>query len=302
MSFQPLERFEFSLLTFCLSLSPQEINRICPLIQGHAVASVLVAKPKPIGITPNQTCVLCEFVVHLLQTFASANASAQELAQILEEVCKIMPTVLRDECKSFIDTYGFDLIAILVREFDPAKACTAIKLCPKSNNVAFLTKPNPNACGLCDYVSTYLAGGNPRENTCKHFSTENNLKQQCEVLVELYKPNFCPTLPLCSTAPAVPSAETTTASAECALCKYVVTYLDTVLQNNRSEAAIEAALEKVCGILPAPIKAKCTTFVDTYGPILAQLLAKYATPDQVCNALKVCNNGTQAVLSRKYHP
>ena len=86
-------------------------------------------------------------------------------------------------------------------------------------------------------------------------------------------------------------------SAECSLCKYVVSYLDAVLQNNKSEAAIEAALEKVCGILPAVIKANCVKFVDTYGPILAQLLVKYTTPDQVCNALKVCTNGTQSIHS-----
>ena len=41
-------------------------------------------------------------------------------------------------------------------------------------------------------------------------------------------------------------------------------------------------------------------FVDTYGPILAQLLAKYATPDQVCIALKVCNNGTLEIVPRTY--
>ena len=160
-----------------------------------------------------------------------------------------------------------------------------------------MTKPNPNTCGLCDYVSTYLAAGYPRENACKHFSTENNVKQQCEVLVDLYKPNLCPALPLCSTAPVVNSIGST----ECSLCKYIVSYLDAVLQNNKSEAAIEAALEKVCGILPATIKANCVKFVDTYGPILAQLLAKYTTPDQVCNALKVCTNGTQESVVCEYY-
>ena len=77
-------------------------------------------------------------------------------------------------------------------------------------------------------------------------------------------------------------------SIECSLCKYIVSYIDNIIQNNKSEAAIEAALEKVCGILPESIKDKCTAFVDTYGPILAQLLAKYTTPDEVCKALKVC--------------
>ena len=84
-------------------------------------------------------------------------------------------------------------------------------------------------------------------------------------------------------------------SVECSLCKYVVNYVDAVIQTNRSEAAIEAALEKVCGILPAPLKAGCLTFVDTYGPILVQLIGKYGTADKVCNALKVCHNGTESI-------
>ncbi|CAF4224459.1 unnamed protein product, partial [Rotaria magnacalcarata] len=72
-----------------------EITKICRIIQGHDSQSAFVAKPKPTGITPNQTCVLCEFVMHILQTFATANSSAQELAQILEDVCQAMPAALK---------------------------------------------------------------------------------------------------------------------------------------------------------------------------------------------------------------
>ena len=90
-----------------------------------------------------------------------------------------------------------------------------------------------------------------------------------------------------------PIRESITASVQCALCKYVVSYIDSVIQNNKSEAAIEAALEKVCSILPAALKDKCDELVQTYGPLLVQLIEKYGTPDEVCNALKLCNNGTQ---------
>ncbi|CAF4491466.1 unnamed protein product, partial [Rotaria socialis] len=85
--------------------------------------------------------------------------------------------------------------------------------------------------------------------------------------------------------------------ATCALCKYIVGYVDIIIQNNKSEAAIEAALEKVCGILPAAIKPACDQFVVTYGPALFQLIQKYGTPDKVCGALKLCNNGTQTMES-----
>jgi saposin len=61
----------------------------------------------------------------------------------------------------------------------------------------------------------------------------------------------------------------------------------------QTEAAFEAALDKVCIILPASLKDKCMEFVATYGPVLPQLIARYITPDQVCNALRICQNGTE---------
>ena len=86
-------------------------------------------------------------------------------------------------------------------------------------------------------------------------------------------------------------------SIPCVLCKYILQYLDNILQNNKSAAAIEAALEKVCDVLPAVVKDDCTNFVDKYGPLIAVLLARNATPEQVCDFLKLCNNGTQEMSS-----
>ncbi len=79
------------------------------------------------------------------------------------------------------------------------------------------------------------------------------------------------------------------------MCKYVVNYIDTVIGNNKTEAAIEAALEKVCGILPEPLKGECVKFVDKYGPILVQLIEKYGQAEKVCDALKLCQNGTESI-------
>jgi saposin len=91
------------------------------------------------------------------------------------------------------------------------------------------------------------------------------------------------------------------ASVECALCKYVVGYVDTVIQNNKSEAAIEAALEKVCTILPHALNSSCVQFVETFGPTLVQLIEKYGTPEAVCAALKLCHNGTEEIKPGMYY-
>lgn len=92
-------------------------------------------------------------------------------------------------------------------------------------------------------------------------------------------------------------------STQCTLCKYIVSYVDAVIQTNKSEAAIDAALEKVCTILPQSLRTSCVQFVDTYGPVLVDYIAKYASANEVCNALKLCQNGTQAIpkaIARKF--
>ncbi len=91
--------------------------------------------------------------------------------------------------------------------------------------------------------------------------------------------------------------QTSVNSVECSLCKYIVQYVDTAVQNNKSEAAIEAALEKVCTILPHALNSSCVQFVISYGPVLVQLIEQYGSPDLVCAALKMCHNGTQKIAS-----
>ncbi len=85
---------------------------------------------------------------------------------------------------------------------------------------------------------------------------------------------------------------------ECSLCKFIVGYVDNVIKNNKSEAAIEAALEKVCTILPKALNSSCVQFVETYGPNLVKLIEEYGTPDAVCVAIKACDKQTQALTSR----
>jgi hypothetical protein len=90
--------------------------------------------------------------------------------------------------------------------------------------------------------------------------------------------------------------------AECSLCKYVVTFVDTFIENNRTEEAVEAALEKVCTILPPALNGSCVNFVEDFGPILLQLIEKYDKPKEVCDAIRFCHNGTVVAetKSRKF--
>jgi hypothetical protein len=122
---------------------------------------------------------------------------------------------------------------------------------------------------------------------CTHLSSEQ--VSQCQTLVELFRPNirklelqlgnnFCKQLTICQTTNEKTSSvkpstvhlplikhesnkeedelkrtiiKNLDVTPECTLCHYVVSYLDAILKNNKSEEAVEAALAKVCTILPS---------------------------------------------------
>lgn len=86
------------------------------------------------------------------------------------------------------------------------------------------------------------------------------------------------------------------------MCKYVIAYVDAVVQTNKSEAAINAALEQVCKILPHSLNASCIQFVDTFGPEIVEYIVKYGTPDKVCDAIGVCKNGSATIESKLIKP
>jgi saposin len=87
-------------------------------------------------------------------------------------------------------------------------------------------------------------------------------------------------------------------SPQCSLCKLIVSYIDVIIQNNKSEAAIEAALEKICTIVPHADKDKCLEFVDTYGTKIVKLLEEFSSPEVVCLVLGMCIKNKQEIESR----
>jgi len=75
---------------------------------------------------------------------------------------------------------------------------------------------------------------------------------------------------------------------QCTLCHYVVSYLDAILKNNKSQAAVEEALARVCSILPRKERPQCDAFIKSYGPALAELIAEVADPTMICSYLGMC--------------
>lgn len=75
---------------------------------------------------------------------------------------------------------------------------------------------------------------------------------------------------------------------ECSLCQYAVSWVEGKLISNSTEADIEKVLDEVCNILPSEYQQGCQTIINTYTPELVSLLMTKASPDVICQAIKLC--------------
>jgi len=120
-----------------------------------------------------------------------------------------------------------------------------------------------------------------------------------ELIAELDDPNvICKFLGLCketSKEQIVPVLKKKNLSTlPCTLCQYVVNYLDAIIKSNSSEVTIEKALDNVCKIVPEQkLKTQCELLVHLYGPTIVELLAEFADPKTVCDALNLCDKSVQ---------
>ncbi|CAL1548952.1 unnamed protein product, partial [Lymnaea stagnalis] len=269
----------------------------------------------------DEICDLCKYVVTYIETFLKENATEAEIEALLQKVCDILPSSIKQQCDSLVQQYGPVIIQLLLQELDPTQVCTAIGLCTgnKVSTVPTLKsafqQPKDEICDLCKYVVTYI------ETFLKENATEaeieallekvcdilpSSIKQQCDSLVQQYGPviiqlllqeldptQVCTAIGLCtgnkvSTVPTLKSAFQQPKDEICDLCKYVVTYIDTFLKENTTETEIEALLQKVCDILPSSMKQQCDSLVQQYGPVIIQLLLQELDPTQVCTAIGLC--------------
>uniref|UniRef100_UPI00358E0EE8 prosaposin-like n=1 Tax=Myxine glutinosa TaxID=7769 RepID=UPI00358E0EE8 len=108
------------------------------------------------------------------------------------------------------------------------------------------------------------------------------------------KPVGIPLVPLVKQAPH--SDVTVKGLPSCAICTFVVKKLESILENNATEAEIKEALLKVCGYLPEAYMQECDALVDEYEDMLVQLLMQSLDPDYVCSVLGLCQSAKKHSL------
>jgi len=278
--------------------------------------------PNAVIESNSPTCVLCEYVLHELQQYIQDGQTEEQIKEKVEAICDHMPGVIKKECKSFIDTYEPAIVAFLVNEIEPTEVCPMLHLCDKQDETlnlqssGLLSLRSSSNCEMCEFAINEVFSilkdkddqdmvKNVLESIC--YRLPNSIERNCENFVETYTSTIinliingltpdeiCSALDLCAsttdiqTVPTEVEVKVEVEDSTCVLCEYVITTIDSMLEDKANEAQIKAALESVCSILPKSIEAQCDNFVETYTDIIIDMLTKDVTPEMVCSNLGLC--------------
>ncbi|XP_067876371.1 prosaposin [Heterodontus francisci] len=126
-------------------------------------------------------------------------------------------------------------------------------------------------------------------------------KAVVEILAQELDPAFvCTAIGLCKSAERVVvekiKLKPLKGGALCEVCKSMVQYLDYGLEKNATEKEIEAALDKICGLLPDAMHDQCDQLVAQYRRMLLQVLLQAMDPDFVCTKIGACTSAKKELL------
>lgn len=252
-------------------------------------------------------CDLCKEVVQMVENQLKDKRTEDEIRNALDKVCSYLPSSVATRCQNFVNTYAELLISILIQEMDPSLVCAAINVCPTQDF----------ECESCQYLFHYIQEqlyNNESQDELKNFA-----KRLCDLLPQTYANNcdafideygasllvllgqeldpsvVCPKIGMCPAAlrrvGIVIQKENISSLAidECTICTTVVDYLDKLLEDDNVDKEITQVVEKVCNIVPASVKDKCSTVIETYGPYILQMIGQVADSKQVCQDIDLCS-------------
>ncbi|XP_052070706.1 uncharacterized protein LOC127709288 isoform X2 [Mytilus californianus] len=283
-----------------------------------------VEKEKENDVKASIGCTLCKFIIQEIDNFIVQNQSSAAINASVYNLCSKLPAPLDKLCYSYAPVIVKDVVS----GFDPELTCEKVKLCtndsvamtkdfPSSNIEEIMIKAGPG-CAICKLIvqeiDAYIAQNktvNQINATVFEFCGKlpNVLTSLCmtyapiivnDVVLGFDPEKTCEKVKLCtndsiSWSPRFESKkieekikEKVEASPGCTLCKFIVQTISNYTTQNQSAAAINASVYNLCNELPALLKNLCTT----YAPIIINDITAGFDPEQTCEKVKLCTNGS----------
>ncbi|XP_049272569.1 uncharacterized protein LOC119398702 isoform X2 [Rhipicephalus sanguineus] len=282
----------------------------------------------------DEECDICKIVVKFVYNELQDNKTEEQVKNLLDKVCSLLPDSLKQTCADTVNTYYDELVELIVKGFTPEQVCQELGLCPSAKKAGMppvasvpSKKARDDVCDICKVVVKFVYDelqDNKTEEEVKKLLDKvcsvlpESLKQTCtdtvntyyDQLVQLIVQGFtpeeiCEELGLCTSAkkagmPSVASVPSKKARDDvCDICKVVVKFVYDELQDNKTEEEVKKLLDKVCSVLPESLRQTCTDTVNTYYDQLVQLIVQGFTPEEICEELGLCTSALKKPVATR---
>ncbi|PAA73160.1 hypothetical protein BOX15_Mlig011638g1 [Macrostomum lignano] len=281
-------------------------------------------------------CDLCVELVSAVKQAAQRQSTIAEVAQAMKtEVCARLGGS-QSLCNMWVDTYLPEVMRSLAAKIEPKQICTGIKFCQSAAAANGKLQPHPLMqlmllqrtaqkplkdveCQVCEMLvseARQMIRDNRTQEEIIEFVKNRvcNLvpaeKDKCIRAVTEYGPiifqllaseldpnTVCQALGACGKTDSTAAPRRARIGPQCVLCEYIIRELDQMLGSNRTEEAIQSALESVCSIMPQTLRTDCDAWVRQYTPIVLQLLSQDLNPAMVCSVMGLCAGDSERLLS-----
>ncbi|XP_072743485.1 uncharacterized protein Sap-r [Anoplolepis gracilipes] len=233
-------------------------------------------------------CKLCEQLVGHLKDLLVANTTEIEFKQVLLGLCKQTKS-FADECKAIVDEYYQQIYEYLTKGLNSNVICQLSGICPSPGKT--IQRPIwPLVPEKSAKVGVSIMNDKQAQKEIEVTIGKDHLKLEAEKLqIEQLPTKFNPS-PLLMPPEGGKEA--------CALCEYLLHYIQDTVTNPTNEEKVKEVLEKICKKLPS-IEDTCQEFVDTYGDAVVAILAQEIDPSQVCPMIHVCPSEAYSELLEK---
>jgi len=196
---------------------------------------------------PNN-CVVCQFLMKLLDQELYKNTTEIEIKTALDKVCNLMfPSEYKRQCTKFVETYTDTVIFLIVKQIPPEYICEVIGVCKQNTHIhEFLEHKDQTP------VKKVLIGAEEKKI--------NNL----------------------SVDPPKPSSE----CVMCEFAINILSKM--IQKNSTKDQLIAAMKNVCDKEMPAQFKDQCNQFVDTYGETIIEMLVQNMNPEMICQEINVC--------------
>ncbi|XP_071108278.1 uncharacterized protein [Haliotis cracherodii] len=214
-------------------------------------------------VSKTTLCEFCQFAINIVERYVQKNASIPKINETLYNFCNDLPDPLKSECLQFAPA----VVKALAEGVDPHQACVKAHVCPSETQEHPLTW-NAVTCDVCNNVA------------------ENMFHEDAGAVCMDLKICLRPTLPAVQQEVRQEPQQEVGAGPGCELCEFLINTIDQYLKQNKSEAAINATVTKICNDLPEPLKDTCNSFA----PQLVKVLAQGFDPEQACTKIGLCGS------------